>query len=219
VERAVLVGHDLGGGVVQIAAVREPRRCAGLVLINSIAYDSWPIPSVRALRTAAPVTARLPMPAFRALVGSLLARGHDEPAIARESLAVHLEPYRRHGGAAALAWQVRWLRTADTLAVADRLRDLGCPRGWCGVLPTGSRSCRTGSGWRGTCAPSCGPSRAAGTLSPRTTPRGSPPPSTRSSRPPAAGAALPAGLRRAAQRGGGDTAPTPLQYLLFGAST
>jgi pimeloyl-ACP methyl ester carboxylesterase len=32
VERAVLVGHDLGGGVVQIAAVRAPQRCAGLVL-------------------------------------------------------------------------------------------------------------------------------------------------------------------------------------------
>lgn len=27
--RAVLVGHDLGGGVAQIAAVREPARCAG----------------------------------------------------------------------------------------------------------------------------------------------------------------------------------------------
>jgi pimeloyl-ACP methyl ester carboxylesterase len=127
VERAALVGHDLGGGVVQVAAVRDPGRCAGLVLTNSICYDSWPIPSVRALRAAKPVTARLPMPAFRALVGSLLARGHDDPVIARESLAVHLEPYQRHGGAAALAWQVRWLRTADTLAVADRLRELRVP--------------------------------------------------------------------------------------------
>jgi hypothetical protein len=26
----------------------------------------------------------------------------------------------------------------------------GCPRGWCGVLPTGSRSCRTGTGCHGT---------------------------------------------------------------------
>ena len=127
VERAVLVGHDLGGGVVQIAAVRQPQRCAGLVLANSIAYDSWPIPSVRALRAARPVTGRLPMPAFKALVGSLLARGHDDPAIARESLSVHLEPYRRHGGAAALAWQIRWLRTADTLQVAERLRELQVP--------------------------------------------------------------------------------------------
>jgi pimeloyl-ACP methyl ester carboxylesterase len=101
------------------------------VVTNSICYDSWPIPSVRALRAGTPVTARvtarLPMPAFTALLGSLLARGHDDPAMARESLAVHLPPYRRHGGAAVLARQVRWLRTADTLAVADRLRSLDVP--------------------------------------------------------------------------------------------
>lgn len=70
------------------------------------------------MQAAAPLTARTPMPAFRALMGLLVARGHDDPAIARESLAIHLEPYERHGGAAALAWQVRWLRTADTLQVA-----------------------------------------------------------------------------------------------------
>jgi pimeloyl-ACP methyl ester carboxylesterase len=127
VERAVLVGHDLGGGVAQIAAVRAPGRCAGLVLANSIGYDSWPIPSVRALRAAMPVTARMPLPAFKALVGSLVARGHDDPAVARESLAIHLQPYARHGGAAALARQVRWLRTADTLVVADRLGELEVP--------------------------------------------------------------------------------------------
>jgi pimeloyl-ACP methyl ester carboxylesterase len=89
IERAVLVGHDLGGEVAQIAAVRQPRRCAGLVLTNAIGYDSWPIPSVRALRAAGPLVGRLPMPAFRALVGSLLARGHDDPAVAREWL-VHV---------------------------------------------------------------------------------------------------------------------------------
>jgi pimeloyl-ACP methyl ester carboxylesterase len=127
IEQAVLAGHDLGGGVAQIAAVHQPRRCVGLVLANAICSDSWPIPSVRALRAAGPVVGRLPMPTFRALVGSLVARGHDDPAIARESLAVHLEPYRRHGGAAALAWQVSWLRTADTLQVADRLGDLQVP--------------------------------------------------------------------------------------------
>jgi pimeloyl-ACP methyl ester carboxylesterase len=50
VERAVLVGHDLGGGVVQILAARRRERCAGLVLTNAVGYDSWPIPSVRAMR-------------------------------------------------------------------------------------------------------------------------------------------------------------------------
>ena len=33
------------------------------------------------------------------------------------------------GWRAAPAWQVRWLRAADTLQVADRLRDLDVPRG------------------------------------------------------------------------------------------
>ena len=49
-EPAVLVGHDLGGGVAQIAAVRHPARVRGLVLTNCISYDSWPIPSVKILR-------------------------------------------------------------------------------------------------------------------------------------------------------------------------
>jgi pimeloyl-ACP methyl ester carboxylesterase len=43
VDRAVLVGHDLGGGVAQIAAVHAPDRCAGLVVTNATAYDSWPV--------------------------------------------------------------------------------------------------------------------------------------------------------------------------------
>lgn len=55
----VLVGHDLGGGVAQIAAVRQPERCARLVLVNSICYDSWPIPSPKAMRAAGSVVERL----------------------------------------------------------------------------------------------------------------------------------------------------------------
>ena len=62
IEQAVLVGHDLGGGVAQIAAVHQPRRCAGLVLANAVCYDSWPILSVRALRAAGPLVGRMPPP-------------------------------------------------------------------------------------------------------------------------------------------------------------
>ena len=39
-ERPVLVGHDLGGGVAQILAVRHPELVGGLVLMNAISYDS-----------------------------------------------------------------------------------------------------------------------------------------------------------------------------------
>jgi pimeloyl-ACP methyl ester carboxylesterase len=50
VDRAILVGHDLGGGVVQNVAVRHPERVQALVLVNSICYDSWPIFSIKLMR-------------------------------------------------------------------------------------------------------------------------------------------------------------------------
>ena len=127
VERAVLVGHDLGGGVVHIAAVRRPSVCAGLLLTNGIGYDSWPIPAVKALRAASPVVSRLPALALRPGLAVLLARGHDDFGRAREALGVHYRPYADHGGGAAMARQVDALDVRDTLAVQDRLPSLQVP--------------------------------------------------------------------------------------------
>ena len=127
VSRAVLVGHDLGGGVVHIAAVRRPDLVAGLAITNGVGYDSWPIPSVKALRAASPVLSRLPAPALLPAFGTLLVRGHDDLRRARESLPVHYGPYARHGGGAALARQVQALDVRDTLAVQDALPTLDVP--------------------------------------------------------------------------------------------
>jgi len=127
IERAVLVGHDLGGGVVHIAAVREPSRCAGLLITNGIGYDSWPIPSVKLMRAAAPLLATLPAIALKPALGMLLARGHDTLAQAREALGIHMRPYEQHGGGAAMARQVAALDVRDTLAVQDALPSLRVP--------------------------------------------------------------------------------------------
>ena len=127
IERAVLVGHDLGGGVAHIAAVRAPQRCAGLVLTNAVGYDSWPIPSVKALRAVSPVLPALPRQAIRGVLAPLMLRGHDDLAVARASLSLHVAPYLEHDGLAGLARQVSWLHARDTLAVADRIRELDVP--------------------------------------------------------------------------------------------
>ncbi|MDP8977010.1 MAG: alpha/beta fold hydrolase [Actinomycetota bacterium] len=127
IERAVLVGHDLGGGIAHIAAVRAPARCAGLVLTNAVGYDSWPIPSVRMLRAGSIVLRLLPAPTVYGVMGSLMVRGHEALAMARESLRLHAGPYLRHDGTAALARQVSWLHARDTLEVAGRIRELDVP--------------------------------------------------------------------------------------------
>lgn len=127
IDRPVLVGHDLGGGVAQIAAVRQPERIAGLLLTNAISYDSWPIPSVKAMRAAAPLARLTPDPVFRGVLAQLMARGHDDREVAKESLAIHIAPYLEHGGAAAMVRQVEALDVADTEAIADRLPTLEVP--------------------------------------------------------------------------------------------
>jgi len=122
-----LVGHDLGGGVVHIAAVRRPDLCAGLMITNGIGYDSWPIPSVKAMRATAPLLSKLPAVALKPAFGLLLARGHDDAGKAKEALAVHHRPYAQHGGGAAMARQVTALDVQDTIAVQDRLPSLKVP--------------------------------------------------------------------------------------------
>jgi pimeloyl-ACP methyl ester carboxylesterase len=122
-----LVGHDLGGGVVHIAAVRRPDLCAGLLITNGIGYDSWPIPSVKAMRATVPLLSRLPAVALKPALGLLLARGHDDNDVAKESFGVHFRAYAEHGGGAAMARQVSALDVQDTLAVQDRLPALDVP--------------------------------------------------------------------------------------------
>jgi pimeloyl-ACP methyl ester carboxylesterase len=89
-EGGAVVGHDLGRGIAQIPAVRTPELVRGLVLTNAICYDSWPIPSVKAMRVAGPLVERLPnaLVRFNLYVGLFL-RGYDDRARAKESLEEH----------------------------------------------------------------------------------------------------------------------------------
>lgn len=127
IEKAIFAGHDLGGGVAQIAAVRYPHRCSGLFLTNSICYDSWPIPSVNMLRASAPLVSVLPDAAVKQIMRVLMIRGHDDSQCAREALDVHWPPYARNGAGGSLVRQVKSLNVADTIGVAAALSELKVP--------------------------------------------------------------------------------------------
>jgi pimeloyl-ACP methyl ester carboxylesterase len=129
VDRAILVGHDLGGGVAQIVAVHRPEVCAGLVLTNSICYDSWPIPSVKLLRSVGAFLQRLPNGAFKGLFGQFLARGHDNVRTAAESILEHWGPYDQQPAAEEFVRQIRSFDVRDTLEIAGRVPNISVPAG------------------------------------------------------------------------------------------
>lgn len=127
ISRAVFAGHDLGGGVVQILAVRRPDLCAGLMLTNAIAYDSWPIPSVKALATSGGLVRHLPPAALKMILRMMFLRGHVSEEKALEALRVHWAMYSSRFGPDAFVRQVQSLDTHDTLAVAGQLSGLTVP--------------------------------------------------------------------------------------------
>jgi pimeloyl-ACP methyl ester carboxylesterase len=127
IERAILVGHDLGGGVAQIAAARSPHRCAGLVLVDSICYDSWPIASIRLLRRFSGLIRRLPDWGFLPMFRAFLRRGHDHAQLCEESLKLHWKHYAEHDAAACFVHQIQSLDSRDTHGIARELGRLQIP--------------------------------------------------------------------------------------------
>ncbi len=70
-EKLHLVSHDIGGGVAQILSVNYPELIIDVTVINSVAYDFWPVQPIIAMRT--PIVRQLAMAtldfgAFRLIV-------------------------------------------------------------------------------------------------------------------------------------------------------
>ncbi|KAF4408006.1 alpha/beta hydrolase [Streptomyces lycii] len=80
-----VAGHDIGGGVAQHLLVRGPLDVSRLALVNSVTYDSWPVPGVARFRdpqVVAATTADEMLAARRKAVTAALAGAATEQRIA-----------------------------------------------------------------------------------------------------------------------------------------
>lgn len=126
IERACIVGHGFGGGVAQSIAVRHAPRVSHLCLVDSIAFDRWPIARRRVSRAMLPLAPLLP-PAF--LLSRLRAeveRGYGDRARAARSIDLYVRPFAGADGVQALAAHIRGLSIADR-DVHSRLSSLDVP--------------------------------------------------------------------------------------------
>lgn len=134
--RVWVVGHDLGGGVAQIMAVREPDLVARLTLSNSPVEDTWPVLIVKFLCQVArlglyPLLAALRVPYLDPWFRYELRRAFAHPARLKEGdtrQRVFFDtklttPDGRRKFAAHLAA----LDNAQTVAIAASLRDVRMP--------------------------------------------------------------------------------------------
>lgn len=129
-ERADLVGHDIGGATAMIVAIRRPRRVRTLTLIDTVSYESWPSHTWREIiREHLHEYHRLPLDDFRAmLVRQLEMTVHDKKRMSGEVLQAYLRPLAGEiGKASFFAHQVSHYDSRYTEGLTEDLRRLAAP--------------------------------------------------------------------------------------------
>ena len=112
VGRYAVVGHASGGGIAQLLAL-DDADVGALVLLDSIAFDAWPVASTRELQAIDPD--RFPPDLVEAGLRTALLTGVADPASVDDALLDgYLEPWLRPGGSAAF---VRAAQSTDGLGL------------------------------------------------------------------------------------------------------
>ena len=121
------VGHDLGGGIGQILAVRYPGLFLDLSLVNSVAYDFWPVQPIIAMRT--PIVRELAMASldlgsFRLIIKRAL---YHKELLTDELLGKFRKPLSTEEGRKAFLHFAHCLNNRDLMEIEGELRELSIP--------------------------------------------------------------------------------------------
>ena len=121
------VGHDLGGGIGQIFAVNHPDLLIDLTMINTVAYDLWPVQPITALRT--PIIRQIMMSSMD--IGSfeiIVRRGiHHKERYTPELMDLFMKPLLKPGGRKAFLPFAKCLDNRNLLEIETELRTLPMP--------------------------------------------------------------------------------------------
>ena len=124
---ACLVGHDIGGAVAQLVAVRSPQRVSRLCLVNSAGLDGWPPREVKLARAMAPLTRHLPPSWIQSIVRADMLRGYVDHERGSHDVDLYLRPFLESEGRDALMTHLLSLDSGETEAIAPRLKDVVSP--------------------------------------------------------------------------------------------
>lgn len=124
---ACVVGHDIGGGIGQSAAIRFPHRVSRLCLVSSVAYDQWPTREVRIARAMLPLTRHLPPSWILSIVRADLLRGYADHDRGTREVERYLRPFLDSEGRDALVAHILALDSAETRLLSPRLKHIVCP--------------------------------------------------------------------------------------------
>lgn len=122
-----LVTHDVGGGIGQIMAVNYPELVLDLTLINSVAYDFWPVQPIIAMRT--PIIRQLAMASLDfGMFELIVKRGmfHKEN-LDEELMALFYKPMQLSLGRKGFLHFAKCLEPKNLIEIEAQIRALKMP--------------------------------------------------------------------------------------------
>jgi len=121
------VGHDVGGGIAQIFAVNFPEKLIDLTLMNTVAYDFWPVQPIIAMRT--PIIRQLAMATLDLGAMRLIVRRglYHKAYCTNELLAYFWEPMKTKEGRKAFLHFAASLDNNNLLEITDKLHQTKIP--------------------------------------------------------------------------------------------
>ncbi|WP_240724547.1 alpha/beta fold hydrolase [Halomonas borealis] len=124
VSSADIVSHDIGGGIGQLLAVNHPERVRRQVLIDSVCFDSWPIPEFKRLLEPG-VEEATSVESFITTMRDFMPKGvHNPDAMTEELREIYVKPWNSAEGKAAFFRNMRRLNKEYTEAIAGELKHI-----------------------------------------------------------------------------------------------
>jgi pimeloyl-ACP methyl ester carboxylesterase len=124
VPRADIVAHDIGGGIAQLMAVNHPEKIRKLVLMDSVCFDSWPIPEFEPLQKPE-AESEMSLNGFVSMMREFMPNGvYNKGVMTDELIELYLAPWSSEEGKRAFFRNLRRLNNEYTQAIADDLKHL-----------------------------------------------------------------------------------------------
>lgn len=127
IQRAVLVGHGLGGGVVQAFVAQWPQRVSAMALVSSAAFGVSPRRMARIARALGPLARATPPGLLAGLVHGSVRRGFADIERSRSTLDTCFQAFTTLAGRDALAAHIETLGRCDTAQWSAQLGAVRVP--------------------------------------------------------------------------------------------
>ncbi len=119
-----LVSHDVGGGIAQVMSVIKPKVLLSVTLINTVAYDFWPVQPIISMRI--PIVRQLAIATLDLWTLKLIVkRGlFYDRSFTSELLELFRTPFKSKAGRQAFLHFASCLNNEDLLDITDSLHQL-----------------------------------------------------------------------------------------------